>query len=264
MGSQARKKSQQKQIVLSLLKNEGSVKTGDVASILNVSECTVRRLFDELEMSGEVARKYGGINLVQKNPLDYYFEKLQQQQTEQKERIGKYASTMVESGDNVWIDSGTTSEQMAKHLLERIKHRRVANVQIFSNSHRNIDMFVDYCEVNLIGGLFRKSRQDYCGYLTEMVLDTISFDKAFLGADGISPNIEEGIMTMDVFSAKICNSVIKRSNSAYLLIDSTKLSRRSLIKFATLDQITDIITDNEASEEELDRIRTVGTRIVAV
>lgn len=264
MGSQARKKSHQKQVVLGILKQDGIVKTNAVSELLNVSECTVRRLFDELEANGDVVRVYGGIKLVQNGHENYLFDKLQKLQLEQKVRIGKYASSLVETGDNIWIDSGTTAEQMAMSLLERLKHKEIANIQVFSNSQRNIEKLADYCEVNLVGGLFRKNRQDYCGYLTEIVLEAVSFKKSFLGADGISPHPDEGIMTMDAFTAKISNLVVNRSDKSYLMVDSTKLNRRSLMKFASIDQVSNVITDEEADEEGMALLQKVGARVIKV
>lgn len=262
MSTRARKKTHQEEIVLNLLNKRKFLKTTEAAEALNVSECTIRRLFDELEQKGDATRVYGGIKRKADETNEYRFENLQLIQSEQKHRIGMYASNLIKSGDVFFIDAGTTMQQMALALVERIRNHELQDIQVFTNSLRNLTILSDYCEVNLIGGMFRNGRQDFCGYLSTLLLDMISFEKCFLGADGISLNPNDGIMAIDVFTAKISQTVLQRANSVYLMADSSKFTKRSFIKYASLEDIYMIITDSNLPQTIEAEISAIGTQVV--
>lgn len=264
MATFALKMAHREDIVLNTLQKKKKLKTREVAEILNVSECTVRRFFEELEKRGEAVRVYGGIKLAGSKQGEYHFENLQLRQSEQKQRIGDYASTLVKSGDILYLDSGTTIQQMALALARRFEKNDLEDVQIFTNSLQNLTILSEYCDINLIGGHFRGKRKDFCGYLTEMVLEAVSFGKCFLGADGVGINSGDGIMATDVFTAKINQIVSKRSEEMYLLLDSTKFVRRSLIRYAALEDAQMIITDNSLAEEMRNLLITHAKKVIFV
>lgn len=262
MNAQTSKKAHQQEVILSLLKRKKSLRTGEAARLLHVSECTVRRLFEELEQRGELIRVYGGANLVPGKRDLYYFENFQLHMTEQKERIGNYAGGLVNNGDLIYLDSGTTIQQMAIALAGRIRRGELRDIQVFTNSLRNLTILSEYCEINLIGGMFRSGRQDFCGYLSELVLDTVAFPKCFMGADGVSVNPRDGVMATDAFTAKISQQVVNRAGTVYLLADSSKCTRRSFIKYASLSDIYMLITDTGLSGELEQEIHAQGPLVI--
>ena len=262
MSSMSSKKAYRRENVLSALRRKKALTTGEVAEIIGASECTVRRLFDELEGEGEAIRVYGGIKFPPSKHAEYQFENLQFSQSEQKRHIGEYASRLVENGDILFLDTGTTIQQLALSLVERFKRKELQDVQIFTNSLRNLTILMHHCEVNLIGGLFRIKRQDFCGYLSEVVLESISFEKCFLSADGVNPS--DGVMATDIFTAKINQIVARRARAVYLLADSTKFVRRSFIKYAALEDVKMIVTDAgipASVEEELAALGPIVQKI---
>lgn len=262
MNAQTSKKSHQQEIILSLLKRKKSLRTQEAARLLHVSECTVRRLFEELEQQGELIRVYGGANLAPGKGEPYFFENFQLFMTEQKERIGNYASSLVNSGDLIYLDSGTTIQQMAIALAGRLQRGELRDIQVFTNSLRNLNILADHCEINLIGGMFRSSRQDFCGYLSELVLERVSFPKCFMGADGVSVNPRDGVMATDAFTAKNSQQVVKRAGTVYLLADSSKCTRRSFINYASLSDVYILITDSGLSDALEQEIHAQGPMVV--
>ena len=254
MSTMAAKKAHREECVLNVLRKKKYLRTSEVADMLDASECTVRRFFDELEKAGEAIRVYGGIKIPPSKNTEYHFENLQFSQSEQKRRIGECGSRLVEDGDIIFLDSGTTIQQMALSLVERFKNNELHDVQIFTNSLSNLTILMQYCDVNLIGGLYRIKRQDFYGYLSEIVLESISFAKCFLSADGISQDPGDGVMATDIFTAKINQIVSRRARGVYLLADSTKFVRRSFIKYASIEDVQMIVTDTnlpESIEESL-------------
>lgn len=250
--------------VLKALGTRQVLRTHDAAKILGVSECTARRLFESLQEKGEVIRTHGGVKLNEMDQPGYYFEDLSQRQAEEKRRIGLFASTFVNSGDNIFLDGGTTVQQMAIALADLLRKRELRNVQIFTNSLKNLGILKDLCEVTLIGGLFRSRHQSFCGHLAEMILNCLSFQKCFLGADGINLNPEDGVMTPDAFNAKMNQIVASRAREMFLLADSTKFTHRSFIRYTTLDTVQTIITDTGLDEKLCEEFASKGPKIYRV
>lgn len=250
--------------VLKALGTRQVLRTHDAARILDISECTARRLFADLQDKGEVIRVHGGIKLNDMGQPGYFFEDISLRQAEEKRRIGMFASTFVNSGDSIFLDGGTTIQQMSIALADLLKKRELRNVQIFTNSLKNLNILQDLCEVNLIGGLFRSKHQSFCGHLAEMILSSLSFQKCFLGADGININPEDGVMTPDVFNAKLNQIVATRANEVFLLADSTKFTHRSFIRYTTLDMVKIIITDKGLDARLCNEFSNQGPRIYRV
>ena len=250
--------------VLNALGTREILRTHDAARILGVSECTVRRVFDKLQEKSVVVRVHGGVKLYEMGQSNYYFEDLSQRQAEEKRRIGVFASTFVNNGDNIFMDSGTTVQQMAIALADLFRKRELRNVQIFTNSLKNLNILKDLCEITLIGGLFRSKHQSFCGHLAEMLLSSLSFQKCFLGADGINLNQEDGVMTPDAFNAKMNYIVASRAHEVFLLADSTKFTHRSFIRYTTLDTVKIIITDLGLEENLCKKFSNQGPEIYRV
>jgi len=263
MGNLDNKKNKQKLRVLEMLDNcENVLSTTEVAQNLNISESTVRRLFNELEEKGEVQRVYGGISLAYDMHSEYRFENLKMRYVEEKQRIGTAASKLVNNGDTLFIDGGTTAQQVAVGLSRLLRKKEVEGIQVFTNSMINVEILADYCDVSLLGGLYRKKRQDFCGYITDIVLDVISFDKSFIGADSIYVDIDGGVSASDTSTAQISRKVVGRTKENFVVADSTKFNKRSLIEYITMHQINAIITDTGLSDEIASRINTSGPKLI--
>lgn len=263
MGNRENKKHNQKQLLLELLDNREEVLTTEEAAVaLNVSESTVRRIFNELEEKGEVTRVYGGIIYPRDAQNEYWFDKLKSKRVEEKQRIGIAASKLINSGDTLFIDSGTTAQQVAIGLVSLLKKKNIENIQVFTNSMINVEILADYCNVSLLGGLYRKNRQDFSGYITDIVLDVISFDKSFIGADAVYVDIDGGGSASDAHTAQISRKVVGRTKTNYLIVDSTKFNKRSLIEYISMKHIDTIITDTGLSDEVAMAVINSGPRLI--
>jgi DeoR/GlpR family transcriptional regulator of sugar metabolism len=264
MGSLLLKNKYREDRLLGLLKVKKRMDTKEVVNLLDISESTARRFLAELERRGVVLRTYGGVRLSPEWDSDYYFDDLKRRRAEQKARIGAYAASLAADGDILFLDSGTTLAAMAVSLSERIREGAIRDIQIYTNSLVNLKALAPCAQVHLIGGLFRSKRQDFCGHLAEMVLSAIAFKKCFLGTDGISLEPSEGIMATDVYTAKMGEIIIGRSDQTYILADSSKFMRRSFIGYAPLDSPRLIITDRDLKGDPLSLLRQSGTSVKRV
>lgn len=218
----------------------------DLANMLDVSEVTIRRDLKELESSGLITRLHGGaaklIDTSRETPMDQREVLF----AEEKEDIGSYAASLVEDGDTIFIDSGSTNKMMIKYLVNK-------DINVITNGYRNIEEGLKYdVNMSLIGGDLKKGTLAFVGPITSKILDMYYFDKCFLGVNGI--HIEFGLSNADPYESLIKDQVIKRTRHPYIVSDSSKLSSTSVFKFADITDAT-IITDKITEEfKKLDNI----------
>ena len=263
MGIRDAKKRQREDVLIAQLRKKQEVRTEEAVRLLDVSEATARRIFAQMEREGEIVRTYGGIRLAPIPVGEYRYELRQAHETEEKKRIAAYASHIIADGDSLFLDSGTTMEQVSQAIAQRLHYGDLRDIRVFTNSLKNLMILSNYCEVGVIGGTFRPRRQDFTGYISEIVLNTLSFEKCFLGADGISP--EDGtVMAIDAFTARINSIVADHANSVYMMADSTKFGRRSFVKYMDVSKVHTFVTDTGLSDADAARLRNYGTEIVRV
>jgi DeoR/GlpR family transcriptional regulator of sugar metabolism len=248
--------------LLELLKESGSLSVSDVISELGISEATARRLFAKLEDEKKLIRIHGGIRTLPAAGREYSYVRSSGQRNPEKARIGKAAAAVVQSGDRIFIDSGTTLLKFSHALSLRIKTGEITNVRILTNSIASVESLAEACEVTLAGGVIRPVRMDVCGPLADKNLRSYCFDKAFCGADGIT--LKNGFMATDEHTASMNGVVIERSAELYVLADSVKFESSSLVAYTQLDKVTAVFTDSKLSSSILKKYEKYGIRIVRV
>lgn len=259
--------------ILALLRVSGTVSVSEAMSLLDVSESTVRRLFAKLEADGLASRTYRGIrmNTVSGTRESYSFEKSELSRADEKTAIGERAELLIEEGDTVYLDSGTTVLKLCTAIARRCAMgngsakggRRAeiySSVTVFTNSLANLNLIKDYVSVHLIGGEYRPHRQDFCGYLTEEVIKRIHFTKCFIGADGYSA--ENGLTASDFDTARINQLVVAGSDKRILLADTSKLGKTSVIHYSALGQIDTLVTNRGIADETLESIQKMGIEVI--
>lgn len=229
---------ERKKIILEELQ-KGVVYITSLAELLNVSEITVRRDLKHLEEEKKVTLLHGGAAQLVDTSRETPMDQREELYIDEKERISHFAAGLVEDGDVIFIDSGTTNKRMLKYLTDK-------KVKIVTNGYKNIEESLSYdLDITLIGGELKKETYAFIGAVTSRVLDMYYFDKCFLGANGI--DMEFGLSNADPNESLIKEQVIKRSKKAYVLADHTKFSSTSVFKFSEINQV-DIITDSILSD----------------
>lgn len=233
----------------------------EAMELLNISESTARRLFGRLEKGGQCIRGYGSITLSKHNDSSAYkFENVESIRISQKEKIAKRAIKLVEPGDIIYLDSGTTVYQFGLALAEALKDRTISNITVFTNSFVNLINLNKYVTVNLIGGEYRDNRKDFCGYIAEETIKGLHFTKCFLGTDGYSK--EKGFTTTDFNTARLNSLAIENSENSIILMDSSKFNTFSMVGFSKNNNMTTIITDNDVTRESEELISSSGITLI--
>jgi DeoR family fructose operon transcriptional repressor len=233
-----------------------------VAESLRISEATARRFFSQLEEDGKVIRVHGGVQLAPQLGYDYSFRIQASHRQKQKALIGAHAAELVQSGDRIFLDSGTTVLKLAETLALRLRTGALKNIVVLTNSITHVETVARWCKVILIGGEIRVERLDVCGSVAEKTLMMFHLDKAFLGADAVS--LAGGCMTTDERTSTMNEIVVERAERCYVLVDSYKFGKTSFMRYASLNQIETIFTDSGLDRDTLREFSDAGARIEVV
>jgi DeoR family transcriptional regulator of aga operon len=214
------------------------VRSADLGEALEVSEATIRRDLEWLESQGVLERTHGGAMLSQRVPLEAEYASRAQTHPEEKQSIGALAASLVEDGDVIFINSGTTTTQMIGH----IRHR--AEVTVVTNNVRAaLESFDPGFDLILLGGSFWPRGNSVVGRFSTDTLLQIYANKAFIGVDGIS--LKYGCTVPSSGEAEIVRLMIQRTRGPVtVMIDHSKWGVVSNYQVASMDQIHRLVTDH--------------------
>lgn len=225
-----------KEKILTLLNDKELVTLEEIKEIISdTSISTLRRDLKTLEEQGKVVLLTGGAVKLSTNEADLPVSSKEAIHKEDKDQIAYLASQLINDGDLIYLDSGTTCTALMKYLNNR-------NITVVT-SNTAILQFVDtlIAEVIFVGGRLNDSLSSVSGPLTENNLSIFNFDKAFIGANGI--DVEKGVTTPSIIEANKKQLVAKNSKEVYLLCDSSKFNRVAAVKSFDIDECS-IISNN--------------------
>ncbi len=248
--------------LLAMLQRNKRLGVKIVASNLGISEATARRFFGRLEEEGKVIRVHGGVQLAEPLGYDYSFRVQAAHRQDQKALIAARAAQLVNDGDRIFLDSGTTVLKLAEALSLKLQTGDLKGIVVLTNSISHIETVARWCKVILVGGEIRAERLDVCGSVAEKTLMLFHLNKAFFGADAISAS--GGCMTTDERTSTINEIVVERAGKSYVLADSSKFDKTSFIRYASLEEIDLILTDDGISAETLKAFSDAGSHIEVV
>lgn len=223
--------------ILSMLENMGSVTIQQLMAELNASESTVRRDLTTLDANGQLTKVHGGAVLKSTvySTVDDEVVHRKEQNKVAKEKIAKFAASLIEPGDFVYLDAGTTTERMIDYITSRqaafvtnaITHARKLSERGFT--------------VHILGGEFKAVTEAIVGEEAVSMLEKYNFTKGFWGANGISQN--RGFSTPEVKEAMVKRKSMENCANRYVLADASKFSQISSVTFADFERAKIITTD---------------------
>jgi DeoR/GlpR family transcriptional regulator of sugar metabolism len=233
--------TQRKQHILTVLKRDGQIIAKSLSEELGLSEDTIRRDLRELARDGLLQRVHGGA--LPASPAVADFAGRTQIAHKAKVTIGRAAANMVQSGQVVMIDGGTTALQLAKHLplaLEAtiVTHSPTIAVELVEHPR---------LEVILIGGKLFKHSVVAVGAATIETIGRIRADIYFMGATGIHP--KAGVTTGDLEESYVKRALSQSAAETILLASAEKLNAASPYLVVSLQELSGIITEKSVAEE---------------
>lgn len=232
---------QRYEIILNLLEQHGSVTAGQLKEVFHTSESTVRRDITALARAGKLTKVFGGaVSLegayITKEPT---VDQKRDVNCPEKTAIAKYAASLIESEDFVFIDAGTTTGYMLEYLTKR-------DVTYVTNAVDHAQRLAKgNFKVLLIGGELKSSTEAVVGSQAMMSLKNFHFTKAFMGTNGVSK--KDGFTTPDPNEAIVKRTAIEQSEASYILVDGTKFGTIAPVTFAEYGRTT-VITCGEIPE----------------
>jgi DeoR family transcriptional regulator of aga operon len=242
--------------ILDLLREHGRVTVEALATRFATSSVTIRTDLAALEAAGSLERTHGGA-LLGRDDDDQPITVKQTLHHAEKVRIAKTAVTLIQDGETVILDSGTTTAEIAK----QIRKLEVRSINVITNALNIATLLADVPSVRLImpGGILRPESNSLSGHLAEAALAGLQADRLFLGADGLDP--ERGVMTPHLLEAQLNAQMIAISRQVIAVADSSKLMRRNISLIARVEQLHMLITDSGANPTVVAELERRGVEV---
>jgi DeoR/GlpR family transcriptional regulator of sugar metabolism len=226
----------------------------ELAQHAGVSVSTVRRDLSELETSKLIRRTHGGARTLQPKTDEFVFNVRDTHQVAEKEAIGRACATLVQTGQTVVVDSGTTCFHVAKHLGEKVgqiitNSLPVAN--LFSGSSRH--------EILVSGGVVYPRLGALVGPHAVESFVRMHADVAILSGSGIT---EAGIYNSHAFVVDLQQAMIACAAKVIFCLDHTKFGRLSTFFLSDFAPVDAVVTDAQAPEALVAALRAKGIEVV--
>lgn len=229
------------QLILSLLKEKDTVRITELVEVTGASESTIRRDLSELEEQSLLKRVHGGASSLQNKIEEPTMLEKSVKYEREKTAIAKYAASLVNERDSIFIDAGSTTSRMVPFLPYE-------NIVVVTNSpdigiqliKRNIKTF-------LIGGELKAATWSLVGRDAIKSIGQYRFDKCFVGTNGI--DLTHGLTTPDPDEAYVKQLALQYSDRRYVLADSYKFNRVTFAKMGDFSPVT-IVTDDGLSADD--------------
>ncbi len=244
--------------IVELVNATGKARVEDLASRFNVSSVTIRSDLSFLEKNGYIVRSHGTAIPNSGLIAELSVHEKRRHNAEGKAILGEAAAKLIEDGDTVILDSGTTTLEIARGLSN------MESVVVMTNG---LDVAMELSsktgiEVLMTGGVLRKNAMSFAGAQSEAGLKNHRFDKVFLGVDGF--DLKAGITTYNEQEASLNRLMCELSDKVIAVADSSKFGKRSCHMIRDFNAIDTLITDSDIPEEYLKELRNQGVNVVVV
>jgi len=256
--SAAERRSQIAQMVM----EKGKVFVSDLVELFNVTETSIRRDLTLLEDSKRLIRIHGGATTIPGNFRTDSFAEKMELHIDVKAHIGKVAAEMIQQGDIILLDSGTTTLQVVRNIPNSLRVGSL--ITLVTNSMPVAQEILTWPSPNLtiLGGIYLPDYQATIGPQTLAQLNELTADIAFLGTDGLT--LQSGATTANVLMAEVDRMMAEHSRKTVLVTDSSKIGRVGFVPVRPVAAYSFIITDSNAPADFVAAVRDFGVEVILV
>ncbi|ARD48658.1 DeoR/GlpR family DNA-binding transcription regulator [Sporosarcina sp. P33] len=230
------------EIIIDLLHENKIVKVSELCKKFEVSIETIRRDLEYLEQKNKLKRIYGGAILKEEPALEPSYTKRYTEYTREKSHIGKETAKLVEDGDSLMIDLGTTTLEVARHLKEKKNLTIITNSMVIAEELVDVPTF----RVILLGGILRPNELSLSGSISEQLIQNFTVDKTIIGAGGITADM---ISDYHLEEARVRRAMIESGRLVIAVSDHSKFGKKAFVKVCPTSQIDVMVTDNQLSHK---------------
>ena len=249
---------ERRRAILELVEQDGRVLVKELAEKFGTSQITIRKDLELLHSNGQVQRTHGGALTVESGALlDPTLREKEKLHRKEKLRIAEAAAHMVQEGESVLLDSGTTTTAVARAL------RDFRHLTVITNAvNIAAELSGTQVEVILTGGIVRKNSFSLVGPLAEETLRQLSADVLFLGVDGFDTKF--GLSTPNLLEAKVNKVMVEVARKTVAVCDSSKFGRRAMSTIVPVTAVHQVITDKHVGKSDLSNLREAGVPVTLV
>ena len=251
----ASKTQRRREEIVARAAETGLAGVDDLARHFQVTASTIRRDLALLSRSGQLARTYGGA-MAPGHQAETSLLQREQEGFDAKSAIARWAADQVQPEESILLDAGSTVALLARRLPA------LEGVTVTTASLPVMNMLHSRKDLNLVslGGRLRELSDAFVGPLTEQSLERLTFDRLFLGTDGVST--DGSICEAELAQTRLKELMARRSRHIYVLAHSTKLGRAPFHSWARLDRPWTLVTDEGADPQFLSELRATGHEVV--
>ena len=236
--------NQRKSKIFEMIKEDGSAKVVDLSRIFKVTEVTIRQDLEKLESEGLIVREHGGAYLKNISSQVQSISLANQENLDKKAVIAAKCLEYIEEGDTIILDSGSTTTELAKAILENRNTRKgLKNLTVITNA-LNIAFLLGSTpgiELIMTGGEFKPPTLSLTGQKAADFFKGLYVQKLFLATAGIS--LKSGLTYPSISDLVVKRAMIDAADVTYLVADSTKIGKSALASLGALSLIDYILTD---------------------
>lgn len=241
--------------ILRLLKEQPGIKVSYLAELLDVSVGTIRNDLNALAAKKQVKRVRGGAVLLEPAQIAG-LPSTDIPNAEAKKRIAQWAAEMIEDGDAILLDASTTVRCMTLHLKDR------KNLTIVTNGLETARLIATETAhaVILIGGVVSPDGLATTSQMSNEILENLHLQTAFIS--GVGFTLQKGVTERTLEEAQLKQAMLASAQRTVVLLDSTKIGKVGFAPLASLDQISNLLTDSDVSGDFIEQVREVGVNLL--
>jgi DeoR/GlpR family transcriptional regulator of sugar metabolism len=241
--------------IVELAQLNGAVRSSELSAFFNVSVVTIRQDLSVLVKRGLLARTYGGAVALEAQKKDTAFQYRQAQHAEQKQQIGALAASLIQAGETVLLDAGTTTIEIARRIPENSDVTVVTcavNVALEAIQRQGVNVI-------LCGGILNPRTLAVAGHHVERVLEELHADKLFLATYAL--NLEKGLCERNFQGASLKRALINAAREVVVVCDSSKFNCMAPVVTAQLATVNRVITDSGISDADYEKLLHRGVAV---
>jgi len=240
--------------LVTMVQKRGFASMPELVNQLAVSESTIRRDLDALEETGVVRRTHGGAFYSGPSPNLPHFKQRQEAEWDKKKAIARAAADLIENGDTLLLDSGSTTYELARLLVGR-------PLQIVTNSLPVANLFNTDANTDLIiiGGYVHSRTGAVQGPYADEMLSSLHVRRAIISAAGIN---DRGIFNTNRILVETQRGMMTAAEEVILVADSTKFGHQSLAHVCAFGMIQKVVVDSHISEHWKEKAAQDGVEMV--
>jgi DeoR family transcriptional regulator of aga operon len=248
--------------ILQLLYHQPRLTVAGICEQFGISEATARRDLETLASQGKLQRVHGGAISLRQAPPEPPMIQRQTEQADEKSRIGLAAAGLVRDGETIFLGSGTTVLEVARHLRSNRALWKPSGLTVITNSLPVANNLADVLEITLIclGGILRQSELSFIGHITEQAIAEVRADKVFIGVHALS--LEEGLTNDYLPETLTDRAILKAGREVILTVDHTKIGQVSTALLAPIECVHTLVIDRQAPTDFIAAVESKGIHLI--